>query len=149
MKGGHAHSGPPPDPNALRRDNPSDRAGWTSLPAAGRTGPVPAWPLSRPTQRETELWAREWTRPQAIMWEANGQQAEVALYVRSLAAAERPRASVASRTLVRQQQEALGLSLPGLLRLRWRITDEPAQDRTTDDEPSSIRDRFRLVVGGS
>lgn len=83
------------------------------------------------------------------MWEANGQQAEVALYVRSLAAAERPRASVASRTLVRQQQEALGLSLPGLLRLRWRITDEPAQDRTTDDEPSSIRDRFRLVVGGS
>jgi hypothetical protein len=45
------------------------------------------------------------------MWERNGQDAEVALFVRSLVAAEARDAPVAARTLVRQQQEALGLSL--------------------------------------
>ncbi len=46
MKGGaRINSGPPPDENALRRDRPSDRAGWTMLPADGYAGPVPEWPL--------------------------------------------------------------------------------------------------------
>jgi hypothetical protein len=55
------------------------------------------------------------------MWEANGQAVEVALYVRTLKDAERPKAPVSVRTLVKQQQEALGISLPGLLRNRWII----------------------------
>src|SRR4051794_27783932 len=97
------------------------------LPAAGREGAMPKWPLSKATAREVTLWKREWRRPQAVMWERNGQELEVALYVRSLAAAEKLDASVAARTLVRQQQESLGLSLPGLARNRWRIEHvEPA-----------------------
>ncbi len=44
--GARLNSGPPPDPNALRRDRPSDKAGWTMLPASGREGPTPEWPLS-------------------------------------------------------------------------------------------------------
>ncbi len=49
--GARVNSGPPPDPNALRRDRPSDVAGWTTLPAEGRTDslgrpkPAPKWPL--------------------------------------------------------------------------------------------------------
>jgi len=43
--GARINSGPPPDPNALRRDRPSDRDGWTLLPAGGYAGTVPAWPL--------------------------------------------------------------------------------------------------------
>lgn len=43
--GARANSGPPPDPNALRRDRKEDKAGWTILPAEGRTGPLPEWPL--------------------------------------------------------------------------------------------------------
>lgn len=43
--GARPNSGPPPDPNALRRDRPSDQAGWTHIPAAGRSGKPPAWPL--------------------------------------------------------------------------------------------------------
>lgn len=72
------------------------------------------------------------------MWEANGQLVEVALYVRSLKDAEKPKASVAIRTLVKQQQEALGISLPGLARNRWIIasTAEAAQ-------------RPMVVAGGS
>lgn len=43
--GARVNSGPPPDPNALRRDRPSDKDGWTTLPAEGRQGDPPAWPL--------------------------------------------------------------------------------------------------------
>jgi hypothetical protein len=146
--GARARSGPAPDPNALRRDRPSDSQ-WTHLPAAGRQGEAPAWPLSRVTRREAELWAREWRRPQAVMWEVNGQHVEVALYVRSLVGAERPKASVALRTLVRQQQEALGISLPGLLRNRWVIAEmaDPARD-VPRGASTSVKDRMKLVQSG-
>lgn len=143
MKGGaRARSGPAPDPAALRRDR--DGAGWVSLPAAGRSDPAPDWPLSEASVREAELWAREWRRPQALMWERNGQELEVALYVRCLADAEKADASVAVRTLVRQQQEALGLSLPGLHRNRWTIEHEaPKVERQA--AAASSRSRLKVV----
>lgn len=149
MKGGRG--GPAPDPNALRRERPSDQAGWTHLPAEGRQGETPPWPLTRPRARERVLWEREWRRPQAVMWERNGQHEEVAVYVRSLAAAELPRASVAARTLVKQQQEALGLSQPGLNRLRWVIDGgAPAVNtqRPTGTDGAAMRDRLRAIEGG-
>jgi hypothetical protein len=34
------------------------------------------------------VWAGEWRRPQAVMWERFGQELEVALYVRCLVRAE-------------------------------------------------------------
>lgn len=43
--GARVHSGPPPDPTALRRDRPEDKESWTTLPAEGRQGDPPAWPL--------------------------------------------------------------------------------------------------------
>lgn len=49
--GARVNSGPPPDPNALRRDRPSDAACWTTLPAEGRRkangaqAAAPPWPL--------------------------------------------------------------------------------------------------------
>ena len=150
--GARANSGPPPDPNAIRRDRPSDRAGWTTLPER-REGEAPAWPLTRPKARELVLWTAEWVRPQAVMWEANGQVVEVAIYVRTLVAAEQPKAPVAVRTLLKQQQEALGLSLPGLNRLRWRIgpAPEPARKEagTTDDRSrTTAKSRFKVLEGG-
>lgn len=144
--GARARSGPPPDPSALKRERDGDQ--WTTLPVEGRAGDPPEWPLARATIREKALWAREWARPQAVEWERNGQELEVALYVRSLVAAEKAKASVPARTLVRQQQEALGLSLPGLLRNRWRIGQpEPAPKRAPSPEP--VRDRFTVVAGGA
>lgn len=90
-------------------------------------------------------------RPQAIMWEANGQELEVALYVRTLRKAEEPKASATMRTLIVRWQEVLGLSQPGLLRLRWRIAGEPAPQagRATGTEGPSAKTRFRVVQGGS
>lgn len=145
--GARATSGPAPDPNALRRDR--DGASWITLPAEGRTDDPPEWPLTEASDRELELWAREWRRPQAVMWERNGQEAEVALYVRSLREAETPEAAVTLRNLVRQLQEALGISLPGMARNHWRIgaAEEQKQTRQRASAPSA-RDRFRVVTGG-
>ena len=154
--GARPHSGPAPDPNALRRDRPSDAAGWITLPAEGRTDPAPAWPLAiAPSPAEEAHWTREWARPQAIVWEAQGQEVEVALYVRCLAEAEIPGAAANLRGEVRQRAEHLGLSLPGLARNHWRIapsttapaataTASPSAARPARRGPSS-RDRFRVV----
>lgn len=80
------------------------------------------------------------------MWEANRQEEEVAIYVRSLAIAEHPKAPTIARTLVRQQQEALGLSLPGMHRLRWRIGEAEAKPvRAPAAAQSAARDRLRVV----
>lgn len=147
--GARARSGPAPDPNALKRDR--DEGEWKLLPAEGRAGDPPAWPLDEPTERELAIWAAEWARPQAIIWERNGQQVEVALYVRSLIDAERHGAPVNSRTLVKQLQESLGISVPGLLRNRWKIVDDAEAEteaKTTPAGSASARDRLRMVVGG-
>jgi len=146
--GGHARSGPPPDPNALRRDR--DRAEWRHLPASGREGPAPDWPLTRASPRETELWTDEWRRPQAIVWEQNHQEREVALYVRALVVAERPKATTSARLLVMRQLDALGLTTAGLRSNRWIIDAEAQQQVTRTDDPdhASTKARFRSIAGG-
>ncbi len=147
--GARNRSGPPPDPNALRRDRPSDAKEWRTLSAEGRSGPPPSWPLSRATSRELQLWEREWRRPQAVVWEENGQELEVAMCVRSLRDAEKPNAPVAARTLVRQQMDALGLTVPGLRSNRWRIGGSVADGPSVAAESEDIRDRLKVVMGGA
>lgn len=182
--GARARSGPAKDPDALRRDRKDD-ARWKLLPAEGRKGPTPDWPLSGVAAhildltppwisevededkkqqlldqieseasarfaREVEIWKREWRRPQAVEWERNGQELEVALYVRSLVAAEAPNSKVTLRTLVKQQQEALGLSLPGLARNHWRIgkaDDAEGVESRTAPKAKKARSRFTVIDG--
>lgn len=143
--GARARSGPPPDPNALRRNR--DKSEWTTLPAEGRKGSAPKWPLTEQSDREGELWRREWRRPQAIMWERNGQEVEVALYVRRLAAAEKPDAPVTLGQLVRQLQETLGLSLPGMHRNRWKVAADEVGEKREAPSTGSAKDRFQVVAG--
>ncbi|MCI0386656.1 hypothetical protein [Streptomyces sp. CNQ085] len=153
--GARAVSGPPPDPNALRRDRPSDRAGWTTLPPDGRPGDPPDWPLTDPSGREWDLWCDLWCRPQAVMWEQMHQDLEVALLVRSLAEAERPDARADVLRLVRQYMESLGLTVQGMLRNRWRIPPVdgagdlvvPEAEETGEPAPRrpSARDRLKVV----
>ena len=124
--GARARSGPVPERNAIR--NGRSGADWIRLPASGRKGDPPDWPAAvpRPTKHELAHWTEEWRRPQAIMWEAAGQELEVALYVRAVRIAANPKAKSADRTLVRQLLEHLGLSQPGLARNRWMIVDDSA-----------------------
>ena len=147
--GARARSGPNPDPNALRRDRATD-AGWTTLPAEGRRGDVPVWPLDGFSSREAELWALEWARPQAVMWERNGAALEVALYVRRLAEAEQPGAATNLATLVKQMMESLGISQDGLAKRRWLIAADEVAERREAPAPKgkSARDRLKVISGG-
>jgi hypothetical protein len=86
------------------------------------------------------------------MWEELGLFDEVALYIRCLAAAERPKATVSSRTLIRQHNDALGLSVPGLRMNRWIIDVE---ERAEEHEPRartarlSVKERLEVISGGA
>ena len=147
MKGGHAASGPAPDPNALRRSRPADAATWTALPSEGRAGDPPEWPLLEPDGREWELWADFWSRPQALMWERMGQLYEVAMCVRMLARAEQPKSSIELQKVVRQYFDSLGLSTQGMLRNRWKLTDAPADESARARKaPARKSARTRLTV---
>jgi len=147
-KGGHARSGPPPDPNALRRER--DKGEWTMLPATGRPGDAPVWPLLGHSEREAILWGDLWRKPQALMWERYGQEIEVALYVRNLCQAELPGAPINLGTLVRQMADSLGLTTPGLRTNRWRIVNAvpaeavPAPGKAAPKRTSS-RSRLKVV----
>lgn len=152
--GARTRSGPPPDPNALKRER--DAGEWTILPAGGREGATPDWPFEEQSVREVVLWERLWRMPQALMWERYGQYFEVGLYVRRLAEAEKPDSAVVLSTLVRQIADSLGLTTPGMRSNRWRI-DRPSEEDeapTGSGEapaiaPNSARARLRAVPGGN
>ena len=143
--GARASAGPLPDPNALRRERPEDVARWRVL-SEGRKGRAPVWPLTQRSRRELTLWNRLWKLPQAVMWDESGQHTQVALYVRRFTEAEKPGSAVNLSTLIRQQEEALGLSLPGLLMRRWRI--EPSSGSAGPKQSRAPRrsSRERLTV---
>jgi len=148
--GARARSGPAPDPTALRRDR--DAGEWTILPAEGRQGATPEWPLPEQTIREADLWDALWRKPQAIMWERYGQEYEVALYARRFSEAEAMDSRVNLSTLIRQMADSLGLTTPGMRANRWRIAvDEVAERReTVSTRPAgkrTTRDRFKVVPG--
>lgn len=157
--GARSNSGPAPDPDALRRDRPSDRREWVELPAAGRKGRAPVWPLAvEATERELQLWRRLWRLPQAAAWEAAGDQDAVALYVRTFVEAEAPEATASMRNAVLRMRDALGLSVVGMRANRWRLA-KPKPEQTQAGEPvhspalerrratGSARDRFKVVKG--
>lgn len=147
MKGGaRTRSGPAPDPNALRRNRPKDAGEWTELPAEGRTDPAPDWPLPlKPAAAELVLWNREWRRPQALMWESQGQELEVALYVQAVLITQGDH-KAADRTLVRQMMDSLGISTPGLRAARWKIVEQPEVSAQPSSSAASIKDRLAAIA---
>ena len=147
--GARVRSGPPPDPNALRRSR--DSGDWVTLPFEGRTAPAPAWPLGDQSDREAELWAFHWALPQAVEWERLRLDYQVALFVRRFAEAEVPGSPVTVSTWVRQQNDALGISVPGMLSLKWRVGDPAAEAGPvqTATSAASTRSRLRVVDDGA
>lgn len=133
-----AGNGPPPNPHARRRNA---RVAMTRLPAEGRPGPAPDWPLlpGRLPPRlaewadviaahELELWEQLWSTPQAVAWERLRWTHEVALYARWLVRAEF--GDIEASKEARLLGDRLGLNPMALLRLRWEIaTDEVAEQR--------------------
>lgn len=143
-----AGNGPPPKPAHTRRRRNASIA-LTPLPADGRRGDAPEWPLGplpsrRYTLRERDIWVALWGTPQAVMWERQKYPRIVARYVRFIVSLERefdPR--MASE--VRQLEDRLGLNPLALLRLRWEIPAKEEQ-QSTGPTPAAEPARRRLRV---
>jgi hypothetical protein len=73
------------------------------------------------------------------MWRRFDQITEVALFVRTWREGEQSGAAVSLRTLLRQQMDALGLTGPGLARLRWVIATEEEAIPNDGDRPDPPR----------
>ncbi|MEK6310131.1 MAG: hypothetical protein V4737_11565 [Curtobacterium sp.] len=175
--GARARSGPAPDPNALRRDRKTD-AEWTTLPAEGYQGPIPEHPLpANPIydifwvdkqrmkeldvqateafrEREVALWEKLWRRPQAVMWMKLGLEYEVASYARAYLESNLPDAVSGMKTATLRMAAELGLSLPGMHSLRWKIADDELSAKRAEAETTntrkpakrlSARDRLKAV----
>lgn len=157
--------GPPPKPVGERRRRNATVA-MTQLPAEGRKGPAPDWPLpGLPTDdeglfailegREADLWDELWATPQAVAWERMRWLRTVARYVRFEVRAETGdlKAGAEARLL----EDRLGLSPQAMLRLRWEVSaDEVAEqrdERTAQAGKKTARQRLRVVdadaAGGS
>ncbi len=152
-RGGHARSGPAPDPKSAR----SDRRGikFTALPAGGWDGPIPDWPLPQRTvwnewwsgsgkdrerhreiddgeteaiaERELELWSWAWRTPQACAW---AQPAEgwrlhtIAMWVRTFVICEGDQASAADKGALHRFADQIGMTPAGLKENGWAIAQD-------------------------
>jgi len=131
--------GPLQDPRARRRSRNGPPV--TRLPAEGRHGPTPEWPLSEASAEELEIWTALWQTPQSAAW-APGWTRTQARLARMLAEAEERGSRASLLSEVRQLEAALGLSPVSMARLHWQIEPtEPA--RVT---PIAERRQRRLIV---
>ena len=145
--GARARSGPPADPNALRRDRKDDAA-WVTLPVGGFDGEIPKFPLPDALGAEVELWETLWRKPQAAQWSRMGLEFEVAAYVRAFLESVEAEASAGLKTAVLRMSAEIGLSLPGMHSLRWKFSeDEVAEVRQERQRAVSARDRLRAING--
>lgn len=141
--------GPAPDPNALRRDRKDD-VSWTTLPSGVRSAAAPVWPLPTVTERELELWVSYWAKPQSDLWKRNGQQHEVAIFVRRVAEVEKPDSPTTLGVLVQHQMDALLLTIPAMYKARVQIAADEIEKQRGKKVAVSSRERLKIanVRGG-
>ena len=123
--------GPPPNPNAIRRNT---RVGMTVLPASGRPGRPPKWPLAgRMFAGELAAWRELWKMPQAVAWERLALVRVVARYCRILVEAESyGDGADKARAEARQLEDRLGLTPKAMRSLMWVISDDEVGEKRDD-----------------
>lgn len=147
--------GPAPKPDGQRRRR---NAAPTTLrlPAEGRRGDVPTWPL---LGRAPRLWAELWALPQAAAWEHLHLQRLVATYVQDsvdVAAlrsqlnrtGEAPAQYGTLKNRIDKLQVELGLTPMGLLKNRWEIVQDEVSEKREETAPvvtSAPRRRLRVA----
>lgn len=110
--------GPAPKRNARRTNARPD---WRTLPASGREGMAPEWPIGSPSAADADLWLQLWRTPQADAWFDLGWTRVVARYARLVIECETGDATAALLAEVRQMEDRLGLSPMAMKRLQWEI----------------------------
>lgn len=131
----------PPKFDPARRNA---RTGPLKLPAEGRKGEVPVWPLpGRMSGAEREAWVQLWGTPQAVAWERMGWTRAVARYCRVMVEAEQRDAPAKAMQEARQFEDRLGLTPKAMRMLLWEIVaDEVGEAREVS---TGVRDRIKAV----
>ena len=172
VSGGHARSGPLPNPNSAR----SDRRGlsFTALPSEGYAGKAPRWPLPRRSvyyvsgadkvkifdeaetdrveDRELALWAWAWTTPQAAAWAKPSESwrlHSIAMWVRTYVLCESSDATAADKGSLHRFADQIGLTPAGLRENGWQVAKDEVAERAAKREPQEPpRRRLRSVSDG-
>lgn len=139
--------GPPPKHPSQRRRANKDLTQdiLTRLPAGGRKGRAPKWPLDEQSDPERALWADLWHTPQAAAWENLGWVRAVARYARVVVRAEAPDAPASLMAECRQLEDRLGLHPLSMLRLRWTIDSADEVAAAREDRTPEPRRRLKAV----
>lgn len=114
------------------------------LPAEGRKGNAPRWPLpDPPTAGEKELWSQLWHTPQAVEWQRLGWNRVVARYVKAVIFAESSMEAT-PMSEARQLEDRLGLTPKAMRLLLWTISVDEVADKRKET-PADARKRIRAV----
>jgi hypothetical protein len=134
----------PPKENPARRNA---RVGPVVLPAEGRKGNPPVWPIPGIQSLDEQLlWEQLWSSPQAVAWERMGIATcrEVARYCRLLIVAEGYEAKAADQAQATALADRLGLTPKAMRLLLWTIAaDEVAEKR--QETSAGARGRIKAV----
>jgi hypothetical protein len=134
----------PPSENPVRRNA---RVGPLVLPAGGRQGDTPDWPLELVSSAELGLWKDLWATPQAVAWERLGFTRVVARYCRFALLAENGNKDAFAEA--RQLEDRLGLTPKAMRLLLWTISaDEVAEKRAEKGQGAperTARGRIKAV----
>lgn len=136
-----------PQPPKLHPRRRNARVGPLTLPASGRPGDTPKWPLAgKPSPIEAQAWKQLWATPQAVAWENLDWFRTVARYCRAMIAAEQPGASAGLLGQVLNLEMHLGLTPKAMKLLLWQI-GEVEQDGEEEAAPGvlDIRERLKAV----
>jgi hypothetical protein len=119
------------------------RGGVVVLPAEGRKGEPPPWPLDEdPSPAESKAWRQLWSTPRAVAWGRVGWTRTLARLARMMVAAEQPDATSALRAQVVALEDRHGLTPRGMRTMLWTIADDELGGRR--QEPT-LRPRPRAV----
>jgi hypothetical protein len=124
--------------NPVRRNS---RVGPLQLPAEGRLGAPPAWPLDgKPNAQIQRIWRQLWATPQAVAWQRLGWTRVVARYARVALAAEVLDKDALAEA--RHLEDRLGLTPKAMRTLLWEIVADEVQEHR---EASDVRRRIKAV----
>jgi len=144
-----------PDDERVNRHEP--KFGWTDLaPSPGVAVPkLPDWRVW--TEATHTWWAVLWSKPQAVMWPADGSSLfTLAVLHHELVVGEGSPSPISAE--MRQIEDRHGLNPKAMLQLRWRIVDDgkPATTKTATKaaatkarKKSARKERILKVVSGA
>lgn len=133
---------PPAPKHPSQRVRRNKDVPMNQLPAEGRTGRTPTWPIAAASPDEAKAWKAAWRLPQAVVWETQHLERIVARYVRLMVAAEEPGAPVTLHGHVAKLEEHLLLTPHHLKAARYEIVAKETD--AAAPKPSNVR-RLRAV----